>query len=107
MQDAVTVGAGAALGAVARYLATIGLGAVFSVTLVPLLMINVVGAFALGALKLGRFWSAGFLGGFTSFATFAFVTSTLSPIMALAYVLTTIAGTVGGYLLGDRWAVEA
>ena len=42
------------------------------------------------------------LGGFTSFATFAFLTSEAHWAVALAYVLATIVGCVGGYLAGDK-----
>ena len=49
-----------------------------------------------------RFWGTGVLGGFTSFATFAFLTSEAHWTIALAYVLATIVGCVGGYLAGDK-----
>lgn len=100
MRDTLIVGSGAALGAVVRYALTLALaGAVGGMG--TLLAINVVGSAIMGAAKPGLFWGAGVLGGFTSFATFAYFTGQLSPQGALAYVAATVVGCVGAYLLGD------
>ena len=88
MREALIVGAGAALGAVAR----VGLMAFFAQAWWPLLAINVAGSTLMGYYRPGPFWSTGMLGGFTSFATFALLSSELSPGAAAAYVAATLLG---------------
>ncbi|WP_408934542.1 fluoride efflux transporter family protein [Corynebacterium marquesiae] len=98
MPQFLVVGAGAALGAVARYLLSAALGG----GMIPLLAINILGSALMGYLRPSPFWGTGVLGGFTSFATFAFLTANAHWSIALAYVLATIVGCVGGYLVGDK-----
>lgn len=98
MRQFLVVGAGAALGATARYLLSAALGG----GMIPLLIINILGSALMGYFRPSPFWGTGVLGGFTSFATFAFLTSEAHWSIALAYVLATIVGCVGGYLAGDK-----
>jgi len=98
MPQFLVVGAGAALGAVARYLLSAALGG----GMIPLLAINILGSALMGYFRPSPFWGTGVLGGFTSFATFAFLTANSHWSIALAYVLATIVGCVGGYLVGDK-----
>lgn len=98
MPQFLVVGAGAALGAAARYLLSAALGG----GMLPLLVINILGSALMGYFRPGPFWGTGVLGGFTSFATFAFLTSEAHWAVALAYALATIIGCVGGYLAGDK-----
>lgn len=98
MPQFLVVGAGAALGAVARYLLSAALGG----GMIPLLAINILGSALMGYFRPSPFWGTGVLGGFTSFATFAFLTANAHWSIALAYVLATIIGCVGGYLVGDK-----
>ena len=98
MPQFLVVGAGAALGAVARYLLSAALGG----GMIPLLAINILGSALMGYFRPSPFWGTGVLGGFTSFATFAFLTANAHWSIALAYVLATIVGCVGGYLVGDK-----
>lgn len=102
MREALIVGAGAALGAVAR----VGLMAFFAQAWWPLLAINVAGSALMGYYRPGPFWSTGMLGGFTSFATFALLSSELSPGAAAAYAAATLLGCVGAYLAGAHFGGE-
>ena len=95
--DAIKVGCGAGLGAVARYLLSTALGGGPWI----LLLINVVGSGAMGYARPGLFWGTGVLGGFTSFAAFALVTSEMSPAQAGLYVAATLVGCVGAWHLGN------
>ncbi len=97
MREAALVGSGAALGAVARFLLSALLPGFAS-----LLAINILGSALMGCFKPAPFWGTGVLGGFTSFATFAFLTGEMSPARAAAYVAATLVGCVGAYLLGSR-----
>lgn len=92
------IGAGAGLGALARF----GLSSLFAFSggLIVLLVINILGSAVMGFARPGPFWGKGVLGGFTSFATFAFVTGQLGPLAAAGYVLATAVGCIGAYLLG-------
>lgn len=58
---------GAALGAVTRF----AVGEVLPFGAVTLLLINVVGCFFMGLTRPGPFWGMGFLGGLTSYSTYA------------------------------------
>lgn len=93
--DATVVGAGALLGALARFTVEelLGTGPL------PLLGINLLGSFLMGLLRPGIFWGRGVLGGFTSFSTFAHLAAA-APVYGVA----TVVGCVGAWLLGDRWA---
>ncbi|AGF73341.1 fluoride efflux transporter family protein [Corynebacterium halotolerans] len=103
LRDALTVAAGAALGALARFAVEHVLGA----GMWPLLAVNVLGSLLMGALRPGLFWGTGVLGGFTSFSTFAVLTADSSAAGAAGYVAATVIGCVGAWLLGDRWARSA
>jgi len=92
LRDAAAVSLGAALGAVARF----ALDGVVS-----LLGVNVAGAFLMGRLRPGLFAGRGVLGGFTSFSTFAWLTTGLPPLLAGAYVAATLIGCVGAWWVGD------
>lgn len=98
--DAAVVGAGALLGALARYAVEALLGA----GPLPLLGVNVLGSFLMGLLRPGAFWGRGVLGGFTSFSTFVHLTAAATVPGAAAYLAATVVGCVGAWLLGDRWA---
>lgn len=100
MPQALVVGSGAALGAVARYF----LSALLGGGMLPLLIIHIFGSALMGYFKPKPFWGTGVLGGFTSFATFAYLTSGASPAIAAGYVLATVLGCVGAYLIGDKVA---
>lgn len=92
LRDAALTGLGAALGAVARF----ALDGVL-----PLLGVNVVGAFLMGRLRPGVFWGRGVLGGFTSFSTFAYLTTDLPLPEAAGYVAATLFGCMAAWWLGD------
>lgn len=100
LRDAALVGAGALLGALARYAAEEFLGA----GALTILWVNILGCFLMGWLRPGVFWGRGVLGGFTSFSTFAHLTAAAAPPAAAGYLLATLVGCVGAWLLGDRWA---
>lgn len=98
MRTSFLVGAGAAVGALARFALTAALGG----GAMLLLFINVAGSVAMGAFRPGPFWGKGVLGGFTSFATFALYTGEFSAAGAAAYVAATVVGCVGGWLIGAQ-----
>ncbi|MHB0835268.1 MAG: fluoride efflux transporter family protein [Corynebacterium aurimucosum] len=98
MPQILLVGCGTALGALVRFVLTTLLGG----GALPLLLINVLGSAVMGYAKPPAFWGTGFLGGFTSFAAFAFLTSGFGPAQAGAYVLATVVGCTAAYLMGDR-----
>ncbi|HCT9181460.1 MULTISPECIES: fluoride efflux transporter family protein [Corynebacterium] len=98
MPQILLVGCGTALGALVRFVLTTLLGG----GALPLLLINVLGSAVMGYAKPPAFWGTGFLGGFTSFAAFAFLTSGFGPAQAGAYVVATVAGCTAAYLMGDR-----
>lgn len=97
IREALFVGAGAAVGALARF----ALLLVFGEDLGPILLINLLGALLLGVLRPGAFLGAGVLGGFTTFSTFAALTLAYSATTAAAYLTATIVGCVIAWLLGD------
>lgn len=113
MRRAGLIGLGGAAGAVLRHLATAA-GNPWSVTL----LVNVVGAFALGVLAarlargtragdvLGPLAGIGFLGALTTFSTFAVLVADLPPMTALGYALATVVLGVGaagaGLAVGRR-----
>lgn len=106
MLNCLAVGAGGFLGAILRYL--IGLAPIRESTAFPVntLLVNVLGAFAIGCVtvfalqhadadpRLVLFLKTGICGGFTTFSTFALETSDLMkngmPGMALLYVLLSV-----------------
>lgn len=100
LSDAALIGAGALFGALTRY----GVEEFLGTGPLPLLGVNILGSFLMGWLRPGVFWGRGVLGGFTSFSTFAYFTAGATPPAALGYLLATLVGCVGAWLLGDRWA---
>lgn len=96
--EAVLVGLGAALGALARWAVTEAVGASLAATLV----INVLGCAAMGYFRPGPFWGTGVLGGFTTMSAYALLTAQLPAGMALAYTLATAMGCIGAALVGRR-----
>ena len=118
MRNALAVGLGGALGALARYGVANAIGA-RAFPWAPL-AINVIGSFALGLVLAGAAgrWSpavgfavtVGFLGAFTTFSTFSFEATQLlrdgRPGAAGAYVGASVVlgllASVAGYLAGLR-----
>ncbi|WIM67278.1 fluoride efflux transporter family protein [Corynebacterium breve] len=100
-KEGLLVGAGAALGALARY----GLS-LFSAPLIDdlwaTLTINILGCFAMGLLRPGAFWGTGVLGGFTTFSAMALVASQSSAPSAASIVILTFVACTGAFLLGDE-----
>lgn len=92
------VGAGAGLGALARWSLTETVG----IDLAATLAINLVGCFVVGWLRPGSFWGSGFLGGFTTMAAFAFQTAQLAPRDAVLYAAATVFGCLIAVLIGRR-----
>ncbi len=95
---------------------TVGAGLRFTVTsLVPLdavwttLVINLVGAFALGVLtaialrrgteQLRLLLGSGLLGGFTTYSSFAFDVSTLAAYGELTWIVVAMTSLFGGFVL--------
>ena len=113
MKLVLVIAAGGGLGAVARYLlagqVTRLLGSQFPW---GILVVNVVGSFAMGVLieLMARFWSAspearaflavGVLGGFTTYSTFSHDAATLDRRGAAVYVIASVALGVAAALAG-------
>ena len=73
LYELLAVFAGGGIGAVARYLMTLGAGRLFGMTYVGTFAVNIIGCFAIGyilGLTLNLFITVGFLGGLTTFSTF-------------------------------------
>ncbi|MGP6174384.1 fluoride efflux transporter family protein [Corynebacterium sp. A21] len=98
ISEALRIGAGAALGALARC-ALLG---VFIDQLWPILVINLFGSLLMGLLRPGAFLGAGVLGGFTTFSTFIALSLAQPPLPAAAYLGLSVLGCVGAWLLGDQ-----
>jgi len=106
------VAAGGALGAVGRY----GVGLAFADSAAAILVINLSGCLLIGVLAVlaGEVWAGhrllrpflgtGVLGGYTTFSGYAFevhrLLSTGRPVVALAYLLGTVAGALAAVQLG-------
>lgn len=92
------MGAGAAIGAVARHiLMTIGpQGAGM------LLAVNVLGCFAMGLVRPGPFWGAGVLGGFTTYSAVALTALGYSLPGAFIFLTVTFAACIAAWLAGDH-----
>ncbi|MDR7330196.1 CrcB family protein [Corynebacterium guangdongense] len=96
IREGLAVGAGAALGAVARFLLLEGLGDSAWVVL----GVNALACLLMGLFLPGVFWGKGVLGGFSTFSTFAaFLAGSTAPV-ALFHALTTMLMCVGAYLVG-------
>ena len=119
---------GGAFGAVARFWLTRAISWRFSSTIGATLLANVVGSFMLGfvlifavqntVLNIPQEWRVfveiGFLGGFTTFATFAVELRTMilsSPMKALLYgagmVVLSIFALIVGATLGNMWLANS
>lgn len=112
------IGAGGALGAMARYVAVAGVGAVMGSSAFPwgTLLVNVVGSLAIGFMvgalshdqvlhNIARpFLIVGFLGAFTTFSAFSMDTLTLLEtgrvVQAIAYVIGSVVSCIGAAWLG-------
>ncbi|QPK82933.1 CrcB family protein [Corynebacterium qintianiae] len=102
LTESLKVGAGAVLGALARYAIVFALSAVtpaevFGITLT----MNAVGCLAMGFFAPGKFWGTGFLGGFTTFSAVSLAAAQSSAILALAIMAASFGACVGGWLIGD------
>ncbi len=95
LRDASSVGSGAALGALARFVLEGSLS---------LLGVNLVGCLLMGWLRPGAFWGRGVLGGFTSFSTFAHLAASSTPLAATGYLVCTLVGCVAAWFIGDTLA---
>ncbi|WP_245797255.1 fluoride efflux transporter family protein [Corynebacterium aquilae] len=93
---AIVAGAGASLGAITRYAVGIVIPG-----LAGLLIINILGCYAMGRLKPPVFWSTGFLGGFTSFSSYIAVSHAQSITTQVGYLLGTLLLCVAAWLIGD------
>lgn len=96
VREGLSVAAGTALGAVARFLLTLWLGDSEWV----ILGINVLACLVMGLFRPGAFWGRGVLGGFSTFATFAAFLAGSTAAGALIHAVTTLAACVGAYLFG-------
>lgn len=99
MREHLLVGAGAVVGAFARWGLTLALSAFAPVW--PLLAINFIGAALMGYFQPGPFWGKGVLGGFTSFSAFATATVAMTAQGAIAYAVLTVAGCIACYMAGE------
>lgn len=96
------VGAGAALGALARHALVLAVPASsFTETVALTLIVNVLGCLAMGLLAPGPFLGKGVLGGFTTFSAMSLAAVQSSPTVALAIIALNVALCVGAWLLGD------
>ncbi|MGD7003739.1 fluoride efflux transporter family protein [Corynebacterium halotolerans] len=98
IREALSIGAGAAIGALARFALLLAFGE----ELWPVLGINLVGSLVMGRLQPGAFVGAGVLGGFTTFSTFAALTARTSPGTAAGYAVATVLGCVLAWMIGDQ-----
>lgn len=107
MRESLLVGAGAVIGAFARWGLSLGFGTIAAfaslphLEIWPLLLINFIGAAAMGYFQPGPFWGKGVLGGFTSFSAFASLTVTMTAAGAIAHVAITVTGCITCYMLAD------
>ncbi len=117
MQMILAIGAGGAIGAVARYLMASGIGRWIGVSFpYGTLAVNVLGCFLMGVLveylalrftvspAVQAFVTTGLLGGFTTFSAFSLETVLLferqAYDMALLYVLASVALSIGALVAG-------
>lgn len=111
------VAAGGALGAAARYALTLAWPTPEGAVSWTILLVNVLGCVAIGALMRGLatrgdrtgllrgFLGTGVLGGFTTFSAYALDVVALSghgrPALAVGYLLGTVAAALAGVHVGD------
>jgi len=62
--------------------------------------VNIAGCFAMGLLRPGPLWGAGFLGGFTTFSAISVAAVQSDAIIALLIVALSFATSIVAYLLG-------
>lgn len=98
---AITVGFGAALGACLRHLVTIYSGSSDTSAIIAMLVVNMLGCFAMGYAKPGLFWGTGFLGGFTSYSVVAATALEFTLLGALMYMVITFTACIAAWLAGD------
>ena len=94
LREGVVVGIGAAAGSIVRYILTL----IFGTGMVVVLLINIAGCFLFGVTKPAAWWSVGFLGGFSTYAT-AIVLSYRG--VDLVYLTVTVVLCLSGWALGD------
>ena len=100
--EPVVVGAGAALGAVARYGVMLAVPAASVV-----LLVDAVACLAMGYFAPGKFWGMGVLGGFSTWSAVAVAAARSSAIGALATLVMYFVVCVGAWLLGDAWRARS
>jgi len=62
--------------------------------------VNIAGCFAMGLLRPGPLWGAGFLGGFTTFSAISVAAVQSDAIIALLIVALSFATSIASHLLG-------
>jgi len=62
--------------------------------------VNIAGCFAMGLLRPGPLWGAGFLGGFTTFSAISVAAMQSDAIVALGIVALSFATSIASHLLG-------
>lgn len=97
VREGLAVGAGAALGACARYVVAL---AVPAPELAAVFLVNAVGCAAMGYFAPGKFWGAGILGGFTSFSAVSLASAQASAVTALAVLAASVVVCVAAWLAG-------
>ena len=118
MMAVLSVAAGGALGALARYGVGIASGRVFGIDLpYGTFAVNVIGGFIMGVLvaffalrepidpALKLFLTTGILGGFTTFSAFSLETVMLmerKPVLGLAYAAASVVGSIAACAAGLR-----
>ncbi|AWB85133.1 camphor resistance protein CrcB [Corynebacterium liangguodongii] len=95
------MGAGAALGALVRFV-TLHTALFLSVDpLLTIFAINIAGCIAMGLYAPGKLWGTGFLGGLTTFSALSPAGMPLTPGLAVGFLAACTACGVAGWLLGD------
>lgn len=102
-KDALLVGAGAALGATARY--AVFLEAPLAGVEIHVLttFVNVLSCLAMGLFAPGKFWGMGVLGGFSTLSAVAIAAAQSTPAGALVVLCLSFATCVVAWFVGD-WA---
>lgn len=97
----ISVGLGAGLGAVTRWLVVLAAppGSVEALALT--FAVNAAGCFAMGYAKPGLFWGTGFLGGLTTFSAIGLAAVQTSISGALAIMVLSFAVSLAAWFAGD------